>query len=137
MLRSLVYQALLQPGDPVLAPTLLKISYDGKRFLPAMPAVPPGPVVIEVANAGRVRGALLLINWPPELVALTSKPALDFDPYLSGGALLAQQTFRRLFRYAGPAMIHRLRRAWGPPDQSDRWVAVWDLERVRREATGP
>jgi hypothetical protein len=39
--------------------------------------------------------------------------------------------FRRLFRYAGPSMIHRLRRAWGPPDQSDRWVAVWDLERVR------
>ncbi|TGT34571.1 adenylate/guanylate cyclase domain-containing protein, partial [Mesorhizobium sp. M4B.F.Ca.ET.169.01.1.1] len=25
-------------GDPVLAPTLLKIDYDGKRFLPALPA---------------------------------------------------------------------------------------------------
>jgi len=29
---------------------------------------------------------------------LTTKPTLDFDPYVSGGALLARQTFRRLFR---------------------------------------
>jgi class 3 adenylate cyclase len=41
---------------------------------------------------------LLLINWPPEVLARTVKPALDFDPYLSGGMLLARQTFRRLFR---------------------------------------
>ncbi|BAB52754.1 adenylate/guanylate cyclase domain-containing protein [Mesorhizobium japonicum] len=85
-------------GDRGLAPTLLKIDYDGKRFLPAMPAVPPGPIVIEVANRGPVRGSLLVINWPPELVALTTKPTLDFDPYVSGGALLARQTFRQLFR---------------------------------------
>ncbi|TIU90538.1 MAG: adenylate/guanylate cyclase domain-containing protein [Mesorhizobium sp.] len=85
-------------GDPVLAPTLLKIDYDGKRFLPALPAVPPGPIVIEVTNRGPGRGSLLAINWPPELVALTTKPALDFDPYVSGGALLARQTFRQLFR---------------------------------------
>jgi hypothetical protein len=43
--------------------------------------------------------------------------------------------FRRLFRHTGPAMIRRLRRAWGPPDASDRWVAVWDLERVRKALT--
>ncbi|TIX19954.1 MAG: adenylate/guanylate cyclase domain-containing protein, partial [Mesorhizobium sp.] len=85
-------------GDPVSAPTLLKVDYDGKRFLPALPAVPPGPIAIEVANRGPVRGSLLVINWPPELVALTTKPALDFDPYVSGGALLARQTFRQLFR---------------------------------------
>jgi len=45
-----------------------------------------------------VRGSVLLINWPPEIVALAVKPALEFDPYLSGGALLARHTFRRLFR---------------------------------------
>jgi hypothetical protein len=39
---------------------------------------------------------------------------------------------RRTFDHAGPAMVRRLRRAWGPPDATDRWVAVWDLERVRR-----
>ncbi|RAZ90561.1 adenylate/guanylate cyclase domain-containing protein [Mesorhizobium hawassense] len=85
-------------GEPVLVPTLLKVDYDGKRFLPALPAVPPGPIAIEVANKGPVRGSLLVINWPPELVALTTKPPLDFDPYVSGGALLARQTFRQLFR---------------------------------------
>lgn len=85
-------------GNPVSAPTVLKVDYDGRRFLPALPAVPPGPIVMEVANTGPVRGSLLVINWPPELVALTTKPALDFDPYVSGGALLARQTFRQLFR---------------------------------------
>jgi class 3 adenylate cyclase len=54
--------------------------------------------VIEVESTAPSRGSLLLINWPPEIVALKTKPALDFDPYVSGGALLARQTFRRLFR---------------------------------------
>lgn len=45
--------------------------------------------------------------------------------------------FRRLFEHAGPAMIRRLRRAWGKPDYADRRVAVWDLERVRREGASP
>jgi class 3 adenylate cyclase len=92
--------ALMVPvaGAPAATPTLLRIGYDGQRFSPELPALPPGPVVIEVANAGRVRGSLLLINWPPEIVAQTIKPALDFEPYISGGALLARQTFRRLFR---------------------------------------
>ncbi len=92
--------ALMLPvsGDPVTTPTLLRIIYDGRHFLPALSAVPPGPVVIEVENTGSTRGALLLINWPPEIVAQTVKPALDFEPYVSGGSLLARQTFRRLFR---------------------------------------
>jgi class 3 adenylate cyclase len=41
---------------------------------------------------------VLLLNWPPEIVAMTTKPVLEFDPYLSGGALLARNTFRQLFR---------------------------------------
>ena len=79
-------------------PTLLRVKYDGQRFISALAAVPPGPVVVEVENTGTERGSLLLINWPPEIVALTVKPALDFEPYMSGGTLLARQTFRRLFR---------------------------------------
>ena len=62
----------------------------GSAFLPSLSAVPPGPIVIDVENTGTVRGSLLLINWPPEIVALTIKPALDFEPYMSGGMLLAQ-----------------------------------------------
>lgn len=38
---------------------------------------------------------------------------------------------RRTLDHAGQAMIRRLRRTWGPPDEADRWIAVWDLERVR------
>ena len=70
----------------------------GSAFRASLSVVPPGPVVIEVENTGSVRGSLLLINWPPEVVAQTVKPPLDFEPYMSGGMLLARQTFRRLFR---------------------------------------
>jgi class 3 adenylate cyclase len=85
-------------GEPVTAPTILPVRYDGQRFSPSLSAVPPGPVIVEVENSGATRGSLLLINWPPEILAQTVKPALDFDPYMSGGMLLARQTFRRLFR---------------------------------------
>ena len=85
-------------GDPATAPTRLRIKYDGGLFSPSLSAVPPGPAVVEVENASSTRGSLLMINWPPEILALTVKPALEFDPYLSGGMLLARQTFRRLFR---------------------------------------
>lgn len=85
-------------GKPAATPTRLRIGYDGQRFSPALSAVPPGPIVVEVENTGAARGSLLLINWPPESVAKTTKPPLDFDPYVSGGMLLARQTFRRLFR---------------------------------------
>jgi class 3 adenylate cyclase len=85
-------------GEPTTTPTFLRIGYDGQRFSASLSAVPPGPVVIEVENSGAARGSLLLINWPPEIVAQTIKPPLDFEPYMSGGMLLAKQTFRRLFR---------------------------------------
>jgi class 3 adenylate cyclase len=85
-------------GEPATTPSHLHVKYDGKLFSSSMSAVPPGMVVLEVENSSATRGSLLLINWPPEILAQTVKPALDFDPYLSGGMLLARQTFRRLFR---------------------------------------
>ena len=85
-------------GEPAMEPTRVHIKYDGRLFSPSLSAVPPGPVVLEVGNSSATRGSLLLINWPPEILAQTIKPTLDFDPYLSGGMLLARQTFRRLFR---------------------------------------
>ncbi|MBB5463299.1 adenylate/guanylate cyclase domain-containing protein [Paraburkholderia sp. Cpub6] len=92
--------ALIVPiaGEAATSPTLLQVGYDGQRFAPALSVVPPGPVVIQVRNTGSTRGSLLLINWPPEVVAQAIKPPLEFEPYLSGGALVARQTFRRLFR---------------------------------------
>jgi class 3 adenylate cyclase len=85
-------------SEPGAGPTRVRIGYDGQRFAPMLPAVPSGPAIIEVENTGPLRGSLLLLNWPPELVALKTKPALEFEPYVSGGALLARHTFRRLFR---------------------------------------
>jgi class 3 adenylate cyclase len=80
------------------APTIVRVIYDGQRFRPAVSAVPPGPAVFEFTNTSSKRGAVLLTNWPPEIVAMPEKPALDFDPYVSGGMLLTRQTFRKLFR---------------------------------------
>ncbi|MBR0821796.1 adenylate/guanylate cyclase domain-containing protein [Bradyrhizobium liaoningense] len=85
-------------GEPAAAPTVLRVGYDARRFLPSLSVVPPGPVVIDVENSGAVRGSLLLINWPPEVLAQTTKPTLEFEPFMSGGMLLARHTFRRLFR---------------------------------------
>jgi class 3 adenylate cyclase len=79
-------------------PATVCILYDGQRFTTAASAVPLGPAVLEIANTGLKRGSLLLINWPPDILALPEKPTLEFDPYLSGGMLLARQTFRKLFR---------------------------------------
>ena len=85
-------------GEPAAAPTVLRVRYDGRRFSPSLSAVPPGPIVIDVENSAAARGSLLLINWPAEVLAQTTKPALEFEPYVSGGMLLARHTFRRLFR---------------------------------------
>ncbi|WP_407159478.1 DUF5939 domain-containing protein [Bradyrhizobium sp. STM 3557] len=79
-------------------PTIVRITYDGQRFTSAVSAVPSGAAVFEISNTGPKRGSLLLINWPPEVVAMPEKPTLEFDPYVSGGMLLTRQTFRKLFR---------------------------------------
>jgi class 3 adenylate cyclase len=78
--------------------TVVRIVYDGQRFTPAVSALPSGPAILQITNTGPKRGSLLLINWPPEIVAMAEKPTLEFDPYVSGGMLLARQTFRKLFR---------------------------------------
>ena len=85
-------------GSPVSTPAQIRIDYDGQRFTLAVATIAPGPVIFEITNTGPRRGSLLLTNWPPEIVAMPIKPALDFEPYLSGGMLLTRQTFRKLFR---------------------------------------
>ena len=85
-------------GPRSSTPTLLHIEYDGQKFKPALSALPPGPTTLQIENTGSRRGSLLLINWPPEILAMPTKPTLEFEPYLSGGMLLTRQTFRKLFR---------------------------------------
>ncbi|MBR0722526.1 adenylate/guanylate cyclase domain-containing protein [Bradyrhizobium manausense] len=89
-----VDSAAAPPG----APTIIRITYDGQRFTSDVSAVPSGRAVFEISNTGAKRGSVLLINWPPEIVAMPEKPTLEFDPYVSGGMLLTRQTFRKLFR---------------------------------------
>jgi class 3 adenylate cyclase len=99
MLPVMSTPAAAPPDGPTPdRPTIVHVLYDGQRFTPAVSAVPPGPAIFEVGNSGPKRGALLLTNWPPEIVAMPEKPALEFDPYVSGGMLLTRQTFRKLFR---------------------------------------
>lgn len=40
-------------------------------------------------------------------------------------------------RASGQEIRGRLGAAWGPPDMEDRAIAIWDLERVRREQYAP
>jgi len=86
------------PASAPRTPSIVRITYEGRRFAPSVSTLPAGPAVFEINNVGSDRGSLLLINWPPEIVAMTKKPALEFDRYLSGGMLLTRQTFRNLFR---------------------------------------
>jgi class 3 adenylate cyclase len=85
-------------GTQAASPTRVRLHYDDQGFRGDTAVVPPGPVDFEIENSGAQRGSLLLINWPPEVVAMPVKPSLEFEPYLSGGMLLTRQTFRRLFR---------------------------------------
>ncbi|MGY4400799.1 adenylate/guanylate cyclase domain-containing protein [Bradyrhizobium sp. USDA 3315] len=85
-------------APPPSTPTIIRITYDGQRFTSAVSAVPSGRAVFEIRNTGAKRGSVLLINWPPEIVAMREKPTLEFEPYVSGAMLLTRQTFRKLFR---------------------------------------
>jgi len=85
-------------GAAAQEPSRVRVDYDGERFRCSAPALPPGPAIFEIVNTGNRRGVLMLTNWPQEVVAMPEKPALEFEPYLSGGMLLTRQTFRKLFR---------------------------------------
>ena len=71
-------------------------------------------------------------NWQlakPFLRALSKTAAIIFDVPGIGGSPLPRLPYRpsTLARLAA-----RLVEAWGPPDKSDGFVRVWDLERVRK-----
>ncbi len=79
-------------------PTVVRVRFTAGRFDCSASSVPAGELVLELDNATDQRASMMVINWPPELVAQNVKPSLDFGPILTGGALLAKQTFRRLYR---------------------------------------
>jgi hypothetical protein len=40
-------------------PTIVRVEYNGQRFIPALAAVPPGPAVFQIANTGAQRDAIM------------------------------------------------------------------------------
>lgn len=60
--------------------------------------VRPGRVTLEVENTGSSRASLLLVAIPEAMLEPASASTKELAPFLTGAALLANQTFRRLFR---------------------------------------
>jgi len=64
---------------------------------PATATIAPGKLVLEVESAIGRRGILGISLIPPD-INLYERPALKYDPFLTGSRLLTTQTFRNLFR---------------------------------------
>jgi hypothetical protein len=50
---------------------------------------------------------------------------------IGGGPWATTPELRRAYRRAAGMTAARYRTLWGPPDYEDRWVKVWDLDRLR------
>ena len=80
-----------------VAPPLvqLRIEYGAAMFnFDRCTQMPGGPINLEVRNDMDQRNSLLVLQYPPDLVAVP----LAFHPALTGKNLLSNQTFRNLFR---------------------------------------
>lgn len=81
-------------GAPASSPQRLRLVATGTGFEPREVALAPGPVELEVSNAGTQRVVLAIVHAAPG----HEDQLLRFDPYLTGKHLLTSQTFRSLFR---------------------------------------
>jgi class 3 adenylate cyclase len=81
-------------GSECEAPQRVVVTLAGGRFVADAKTLRPGPLALEVHNHGDQRGTLLAGNIPDAYAS--SK--VTFDPFLTGGRVLASATFRRLFR---------------------------------------
>lgn len=68
--------------------------FDGSVCTPREATLAPGPVRLEVANAGRRRIVMAALQFAGD----DGNPLLTFAPYLTGKHLLTSQTFKSLFR---------------------------------------
>lgn len=81
-------------GAATTAPQRVTLVYDGTAYNTAELALAPGPVELEVRNAGSQRIVLAALQF----TGAEDDGFLTFDPYLTGKHLLTSQTFRSLFR---------------------------------------
>lgn len=85
-------------GEPATAPQTVPIRYMGNRCEPVEGTVAPGRIVFEIKNETNQQGFLGISAVPAKDLPILAIPQLDFVSYLSGSRLLANQTFRDLFR---------------------------------------
>jgi class 3 adenylate cyclase len=81
-------------GDPTAEPQTVRLQYRDGRCEPNSAKVRPGPVAIEVANAGARRGLIGVAELPADF----ARCQLTYEPFLTAARLLTTQTFRDLFR---------------------------------------
>lgn len=98
----------------VVAPARALLADGRLAFRNMVPGTPEGFL------ASRARWLVVHRNLAKEESGIP--PPMEIDP-----------RHRRLLRTFGHRMTAQLTRGWGTPDFLDRRIAVWDLERVRRE----
>lgn len=88
--------------------------------------VPPDPAAI-LASPARTLAVHLRLPWEEDRVQAPGRPP----------SRPMRPKIRQDYRRAGERLAARLVEAWGPPDKSEGFVRVWDLERVRRASRDP
>jgi hypothetical protein len=83
--------------------------------------VPPEPGAI-LESPARTLIVHLRLPWEEDRVQAPGRPP----------ARPMRPDVRQNYRRAGERLAAQLVEAWGPPDKTDGFVRVWDLERVRR-----
>ncbi|HWP94372.1 MAG TPA: DUF5939 domain-containing protein [Gammaproteobacteria bacterium] len=76
------------------ARTTLRYVFNRNLAVTETPEITPGPLTLEIRNAGSVRSPVLIFHELPDL----KSAMLDFGPALTGKQVLATQVFRDLFR---------------------------------------
>lgn len=105
----------------------------GRRVLvSALDGMPRHPG-LDFRNEAEPAPAAFLASPARTLVVHVRLPAEEDVVTASGRRLRRPMRAdrRRYYRRAGERLANQLTREWGPPDQSDSLVRVWDLERVR------
>jgi hypothetical protein len=118
-------------GQRVIVASLLDVWWDDPRLglRNALPTKRPGPEDFLVSP-----GRWVVVHLEPRAEASAIRG--DSPEW----ALHARNRRLRAFAVREEQACHALARdlaaAWGPPDHRDRWIAAWDLDRLRASRGG-
>lgn len=82
-------------GQPAEAAQPVSIRYDGTAFEPSSVALRPGRAALTIEHTGSHATPMIVVQVPE---GVYEGPLVTFEPFVTGSMLLANQTFRRLFR---------------------------------------